>query len=323
MDNTPVTQNIETKTTQSIDDSKPVQDMDNPKIVQNVDTAPLAQNVDTAPLAQDVTTPSLPQHLLKFELNFAEPKYFSPDATIGCGSKCLPSGVFYSYMLSIIFQAGCKAYKNQYDGTAWAQSSLEVMQALEGVGCQFAISGMENITSLSEPCVFVGNHMSTLETFILPCLIQPHKDVTFIVKASLLKYPFFGAVLGARNPIVVQRNNPREDLSTVLEQGCKNLEAGRSVIVFPQSTRTPQFDPQQFNSIGIKLAKRAKVPFVPFALKTDAWGNGKLLKDFGKIDPTLTIHIAFAEPKRVQGAGKEEQAELVAYIQKQLKQWNS
>jgi len=37
---------------------------------------------------------------------------------------------------------------------------------------------------LPSACVFIGNHMSILETFVLPCLIQPHRDVTFVVKES-------------------------------------------------------------------------------------------------------------------------------------------
>ena len=97
-----------------------------------------------------------------------------------------------------------------------------------------------------------------------------------MVKESLLKYPFFGPVLGSREPIVVGRSNPREDLVAVLEGGEARLKQGRSVIVFPQSTRSSVFDPAHFNTIGVKLAKRAGVPVIPVALKTDAWGNGNL-----------------------------------------------
>ena len=46
------------------------------------------------------------------------------------------------------------------------------------------------------------------------------------------------------------------------------------------------FDPTLFNSLGNKLAKRNNVPVIPLALITDAWGNGKYIKEAGKIDPS-------------------------------------
>ena len=60
------------------------------------------------------------------------------------------------------------------------------------------------------------------------------------------------------------------------------LRNGMSVIIFPQTTRIMDFDRKQFNSMGVKLAKRAQVPVVPIALKTDAWGVGKWIKDLPK-----------------------------------------
>ena len=206
--------------------------------------------------------------------------YLTSPRTPSFLSRVSPNLGFYAPMIWIVFKAGCNAMRNQYDGEAWAQSSEGIAHALESVGCRIEAAGMEHFRSLEGPCVFIGNHMSTLETFVLPSMIQPWKDVTFVVKESLLKYPFFGPVLGSREPIV-GRSNPREDLVAVLEGGEARLKQGRSVIVFPQSTRSSVFDPAHFNTIGVKLAKRAGVPVIPVALKTDAWGNGNLLKDFG------------------------------------------
>ena len=206
--------------------------------------------------------------------------YLTSPRTPSFLSRISPNLGFYAPMIWIVFKAGCNAMRNQYDGEAWAQSSEGIAHALESVGCRIEAAGMEHFRSLEGPCVFIGNHMSTLETFVLPSMIQPWKDVTFVVKESLLKYPFLGPVLGSLERIVVGRSNPREDLVAVLEGGEARLKQGRSVIVFPQSTRSSVFDPAHFNTIGVKLAKRAGVPVIPVALKTDAWGNGNLLKDF-------------------------------------------
>ena len=87
----------------------------------------------------------------------------------------------------------------------------------------------------------------------------------------------------------------------MLNGGVERLKAGISIIVFPQTTRMTQFDPEQFNSIGVKIAKKAGVPVVPLALKTDAWANGKFLKDFGAVDPRKEVHFTFADALEIEG----------------------
>ena len=95
--------------------------------------------------------------------------------------------------------------------------------------------------------------------------------MTFVIKESLKRYPLFKHVMLARKPIVVTRTDPRADLQTVLEQGKDCIERGLSVIIFPQTTRTVDFQRKRFNSIAVKLARRANVPVVPIALRTDGW----------------------------------------------------
>lgn len=252
----------------------------------------------------------------------SRPSYTTPDRQPLALLRRFPSLCFYAPLLAILGKAGAKARWGHFDGTDWARSSETVVQALERVGCRLEIEGMNHYQQLDGPCVFVGNHMSTLETFVLPCLIQFWKPVTFVVKSSLMKYPVFDKVLASRNPIVVERVNPREDFTTVIEGGMERLANGTSIIVFPQSTRAEVFDRSHFNTIGIKLAKKAGVPVVPLALKTHAWGNGQLLRDFGPIRPERTIHIRFAKPLQIAATGKDEHQQICEFIEKSLEEWN-
>lgn len=233
----------------------------------------------------------------------------------------IPNLAYYWKMFMTVRRAGNIANKGNYTGDEWVQSSYEIIRGMEDCGTIFHITGMNNFTAVDGPCVFVGNHMSTLETFALPCLIQPHKDVTFVVKDSLLKYPWFGAVLGARNPIVVTRSDLRADLAAMLQGGPERLAAGRSIIVFPQGSRSMVLDPRQFNSIGVKMAKKAGVPVIPVALRTDSWGTGRLVKDFGPIRPALGARLKFGEPIEISGNGKAEHAAVVEFISKNLAKW--
>jgi 1-acyl-sn-glycerol-3-phosphate acyltransferase len=199
---------------------------------------------------------------------------------------------------------------------------MGVIRALESVGVRFEIEGMENMASIDGPCVFIGNHMSTLETFCLPAMILPYKSLTFVVKKSLTEYPVFRHIMRATQAIPVTRENPRDDLRAVLEGGEKRLRDGMSIVIFPQTTRSLEFRPEEFNSLGVKLARRAGVPVVPIALKTDAWGVGKLfLKDFGKIDPARAVHFSFGEPMAVSGRGDEEHESVVRFIGAKMREW--
>lgn len=216
-----------------------------------------------------------------------------------------------------------KAIKGKCDDNAWVYGSAWVGELFERIGGRIEIDGMENFRNLNEPCIFIANHMSTLETFLLPAIIRPSMPVTFVVKKSLTTMPVFGPIMRSRNPVVVQRVNPREDLAVVLEEGSRRLKAGQSLIVFPQHTRSLDFDPHLFNSIGIKLARKAGVPVVPLALKTDAWGIGKRIKEIGKIRPDIPAHFKFAEPVSISGNGKPEHAAICEFIGKTVAAWQA
>jgi 1-acyl-sn-glycerol-3-phosphate acyltransferase len=215
------------------------------------------------------------------------------------------------------------AKRGAYGYERWRSSSVDVLRNLERVGCRFEVSGLQHLRDAGGACVIVGNHMSTLETVILPSLIVPAGKATFVVKQSLVDYPVFKHVMRSRNPITVTRDNPRSDLKAVLEGGMKRLEAGVSIVIFPQTSRTRGFDPTQFNSIGSMLARRAKVSLVPLALKTDAWENGKRFKEVGRIVPSRTVHFAFGRPLRVQGKGGREHEVVVEFIRSHLDRWRA
>jgi 1-acyl-sn-glycerol-3-phosphate acyltransferase len=164
--------------------------------------------------------------------------------------------------------------------------------------------------------------MSTLETFVLPSLIMPQVfELTYVIKRSLVDYPVFGDVVMSRDPIVVDRVNPRDDFKVVMEEGARRLEQGRSLIIFPQHTRSVEFDPKQFNTIGIKLAQKTGALVVPMALLTWAWSAGKAIKDFGPIVPSRTIHFAFGEPLEITGKGQEQHQQIISFIEGHLKEW--
>ena len=249
-------------------------------------------------------------------------RYDSPARRPGWLARCAPSLPFYWKIIGIVLRCSRLARQGRYDQFAWARSSEEVTGFLEECGCRIHASGLDHLERVDRPCIFIGNHMSTLETFVLPGMIVPRcGQLTYVIKRSLTEYPFFKHVMLSRNPVVVDRVNPRDDLKAVMEQGAERLAAGYSIVIFPQHTRAIEFDPDQFNSIGIKLAARTGAPVVPMALQTSAWSPGKHLKDYGPIIPSRPVRFAFGEPFKVAGKGSEEHQHVVRFIQGHLEQW--
>jgi len=255
------------------------------------------------------------------QLDYTNANYLTNCETAPSVGGFASSMIFYCKFLGVVFRASKKAKHGIYDDSEWCQSSFEVFKLLEKIGIRFQVTGIEHLQKLKGPCVIIGNHMSIMETLVLPVIIHPVKKMTFIVKMSLLEYPVFRHIMRSRNPIAVTRTNPRKDLKIVMEEGVERLRDGISIVAFPQTTRSISFDPEQLSSIGVKLAKKAEVPIVPLALQTSAWKNGKIFKDFGQIDPSIGVHFAFGEPIRVKGKGSEEHQMIIEYIESKLQEW--
>jgi 1-acyl-sn-glycerol-3-phosphate acyltransferase len=255
---------------------------------------------------------------------FSHPReYRTPSGREGRLARRFPRLFFYPLLWKCIAVGAYVAIRGRYDNEFWALNSSQVLRALEYVGCRIHAEGLEHLTEVQGPCVIVGNHMSALETLILPGLIDPRKHATFVVKRSLTSAFAFGHIMRSRDPVVVGRKNPRDDLAAMLTGSEERLARGISMIVFPQATRSPHFDREQFNSIGVKIAGRNNVPLVPLALKTDAWGCGGkgALKDYGKMSPDVPVRFRFGKAMRVGGNGKEEQEQLCRFIEGSLAEW--
>lgn len=249
--------------------------------------------------------------------------YRTGKAKVSILAGLFPSLVYYTKLCYYIIKASRVAARGDYSDDEWVISSQNVWKTLESVGVQMEIENLSVLSQLKGACVFVGNHMSTFEGFCYPRIIRPYLPVTFVVKEDLVKMPVLKAIFKSRNPILVTRKTPRQDLKEVLQGGAERLGDGTSIVIFPQTTRTNEIKTETFNSIGVKLARRAGVPMVPVAVQSEAWGCGKWIKDMGKIDPRKKIRVCFGEPLHLTGNGRQEHEEAFQFIQKKLEDWKA
>jgi len=249
--------------------------------------------------------------------------YQSPARSFMLSQK-FPGLVTFTYYLRLLHRIiidSKAANIGEYDYRRWAIGSLGMLKNIESAGGSFLISGLQGVALHGGPFVYISNHMSMIDTFILPGITTAFTKSTFVVKDGLLNYPVFGKILKAINPISVTRSNPREDLKRVLNKGSDLISKGYSVITFPQTTRSTLFDTTSFNSLGVKLAKRAMVPVVPIALKTDFQCNGRFFKDMGMVNPGKTLYFKFGNPIPIEGKPQAVHKKIVQFIANNLSEW--
>jgi 1-acyl-sn-glycerol-3-phosphate acyltransferase len=230
---------------------------------------------------------------------------------------------YYLKIFRVIASGAIIARCGRYDTPFWGQQSYEILQAAEVCGAKITISGCESVVKFNKPVVFVSNHMSMLETMLYPGILTAFGGLATVVKESLLTYPVFGHIMCAVDPISVSRKSPRDDLKEVLTKGEAILRAGRSVLIFPQSTRRVEFNADEFNSLGVKLAKKAGVPIVPIVLKTDFHSIGIRFKDIGDLDRTKPVYFKFGPVMEITGNGRAEHEKIVEFMETNLKAWGA
>ncbi len=249
----------------------------------------------------------------------ARGEYHTPPVA---GRPRWPTLRFYPRMLAQLAGSGLLTlrHRERLSYATYQPYAERICHAVEAVGGQLHVTGFSAVLSAPNPVIFVCNHMSSLETFVLPAVLWPFRPTTFVLKESLLKYPLFGTALKALEPITVTRRDARADLKAVYEQGAERLGRGISLVIFPQSTRTDRLDPEKFNSIAVKLARRTNTPVLPVAAQTDFWGNGRWLKDFGPVRPERPVRLEFG-PAFAVTQDKEAQQQLLAFIGERLDRW--
>lgn len=176
-------------------------------------------------------------------------------------------------------------------------------------GIEYRFEGLENIPATSH--VMVSNHQSEWETIILHTLKPP---LCTVLKQELLNIPIFGWGLRLIKPIPLDRSQPAKMLRKVLKVGGERLEAGLSVLIFPEGTRVAPGQRKPFSKSAAMIACKAGVPVVPVAHNAgEHWDP----KNWVKMSGTLSMRIGKPIPTLGRRAD-EVIAEAEAWVEKQL-----
>ena len=232
---------------------------------------------------------------------------------------------FFTKLLIIIFSAYKKINNNKTDiKNIFIYSSISTLKAIENCGGKIFISGVNNLKKIQGPVIFVSNHMNILDVFLLPFALFDIKKSIFIVKQELLSVPIFGSIVRGSNQIIIDRVSPKENYIHMINESINRIKLNNSIIVFPQGTRTVNFDKTQFNTIGIKLARKLKLPVIPIALKTNFLEKIKYIKKIPTINIYNKIHIEIGSPLYIiDNRDIYYNNKIIDFIMKKLFEWDN
>lgn len=147
------------------------------------------------------------------------------------------------------------------------QIYLWTSRLMKHIKMDVTIEGSENLPPKGQPAIFVCNHQSYLDIVILLSdLNGPHG---FMAKESLAKIPFLGGWVRLIGCVLVEREDIRA-AAAAMRAAEEHVEAGRSLIIFPEGTRSMSDEMGEFKGGAVRIALKTGAPIVPVAID-GAW----------------------------------------------------
>ncbi|MGD0959847.1 MAG: lysophospholipid acyltransferase family protein [Methylomonas sp.] len=204
-----------------------------------------------------------------------------PDFRVYLGSTLLFVYIVFSTLIVGVLILICAGlpFKVRYKiADIWINCLLFMLKLC--CGLSYEVEGLENLPA-DGAAIILSKHQSAWETIALRRFISPQ---TAVLKKSLLHIPFGGWALATLKPIAIDRQNQKEALRMLIEQGSERLREGLFVLVFPEGTRVAPGKNNKFNAGGAMLAQKSAYPVIPLAHNAgEFWPRNSFLKYPGVI----------------------------------------
>lgn len=124
------------------------------------------------------------------------------------------------------------------------------------------VIGRENVL-LGKPQIFMANHQSDFDILIVMAHIPG--QFRWIAKKELFKIPIFGKAMRSAGYIEIDRQNHEKAMKS-LDEAAQKIREGKSVVTFPEGTRSKDRTIKPFKQGMFHLAIKAGVPIVPISI---------------------------------------------------------
>jgi 1-acyl-sn-glycerol-3-phosphate acyltransferase len=168
------------------------------------------------------------------------------------------------------------------------------------------VIGRENVL-MNRPQIFMANHQSDFDILIV--LAHIPGQFRWIAKKELFKIPVFGKAMRNAGYIEIDRQNHEKALKS-LDEAAQKIREGKSVVTFPEGTRSRDGKLKPFKQGMFHLAIRSGVPIVPISI---IGANEIMPKRTLKVRPGR-ITMVIDRPVDVSGYTLDTRGELIEKI---------
>ncbi len=151
--------------------------------------------------------------------------------------------------------------------------------------------------------VVASNHESFADILVL--LARLPLPVRFLAKRSIFRVPVLGWSIAAAGFVPVDRGDRARSVTTV-EAALNLLKAGRSLVVFPEETRTRTGELLPFKSGAALLALRSGFPLLPVGIA----GTRRVLPPGTLMVAPGRVRLSIGEPITVAGRSARDRDEV-------------
>ena len=188
--------------------------------------------------------------------------------------------------------------RNKRKGVDFATSMFsQVAAALSDVDIE--VVGESNLWR-HRPAVFLINHQSSLIDLIVTSTIL-RGGATAIAKREAANIPVIGQLLKMADFAFVDRAD-KDQAQEALADALSRLEAGTSIVISPEGTRSLTPRVGRFKKGGFHLAMQAGVPIVPIVIRN----AGELMWRNARTARPGTVQVRVHEPIPTTGWTKAE-----------------
>jgi 1-acyl-sn-glycerol-3-phosphate acyltransferase len=165
----------------------------------------------------------------------------------------------------------------RWSARLWARVVVALLGHL--VGLRHDVRGAENLPA--GPAVLAAKHQSAWDTVIFYLLFD---GPVYVLKKELLAIPIAGWYLRRVGMVAVDRRGGASALKAMIAGVQAALDDGRTVVIFPEGTRTAPGEHRPYHPGVAALYTRLSVPVVPVALNSGLyWPRRAFLKRPGRI----------------------------------------
>jgi 1-acyl-sn-glycerol-3-phosphate acyltransferase len=141
-------------------------------------------------------------------------------------------------------------------GRLWGRIVLWV----SGIGVD--IQGLEHVNP-RQAQVIVSNHQGSFDIWALMAYLP--LQFRWVLKKELFRIPFMGPAMRKAGYVGVDRRHPHQAMED-MKKALARLREGKSVLVFPEGTRSRDGRVGEFKRGGFMLAYKAGAPVLPISI---------------------------------------------------------